>query len=57
MATFRHKNGGVAVVFTKVNINRLRADKNYREVKENKSDEVLNTKEDKDSKEVEQPLQ
>lgn len=57
MATFKHKNGGVAVVFTKVNINRLRADKNYREVKENGSDEVLNTKKDKDSKEVEQPLQ
>lgn len=59
MATFKHKNGGVAVVFTQTNINRLRADKNYREVQKNKSEKVLKPVEDKNSEEVEevQPLQ
>ena len=37
MTKFKHKNGGMTEVFTKVNINRLRADKNYTEVSENAS--------------------
>lgn len=35
MAKFKHKNGGIAEVFTELNINRLRADKNYVEMPEN----------------------
>lgn len=56
MAIFKHKNGGIAVVYTETNINRLRADKNYREVQENKSDKVLTTKKGEEVEEV-QPLQ
>lgn len=35
MTKFKHKNGGVAEVFTQLNIERLRADKNYVEIHEN----------------------
>lgn len=35
MAKFKHQNGGIAEVFTELNINRLRADKNYTEIPEN----------------------
>lgn len=35
MAKFKHKNGGITEVFTQVNINRLRKDKNYSEIAEN----------------------
>lgn len=45
MAIFKHKNGGTAEVFTKVNINRLRADKNYSEVLKNVSKKVKETPE------------
>lgn len=57
MAKFKHKSGGIAVVYTEVNINRLRADKNYREIQENRSDKVLTTKKDKEEVEQVQPLQ
>lgn len=32
MVKFKHKNGGITEVFTELNINRLRNDKNYTEV-------------------------
>lgn len=32
MAKFKHKNGGIAEVFTELNIERLRKDKNYTEM-------------------------
>ena len=35
MAKFKNKNGGIAEVFTDVNIERLRRDKNYSEIIEN----------------------
>lgn len=35
MAKFKHKNGGVAEVFTLSNIERLRKDPNYTEIVEN----------------------
>lgn len=37
MAKFKHKNGGIAEVFTQLNIERLRKDKNYSEVLEKAS--------------------
>lgn len=40
MTKFRHKNGGITEVFTKLNIERLRKDKNYTEVVENASKKV-----------------
>lgn len=40
MTKFRHKNGGITEVFTKLNIERLRKDKNYTEVLENASKKV-----------------
>lgn len=40
MAKFKHKNGGIAEVFTQLNIKRLRADKNYVEVSEKPSKKV-----------------
>lgn len=39
MARFKHKNGGIAEVFTELNINRLRTDKNYVEIPENAQSE------------------
>lgn len=51
MAKFKHKNGGIAEVFTELNINRLRADKNYVEVPENEKRE--DKKPLKEKKEVE----
>lgn len=56
MAKFRHKNGGIAEVFTEVNINRLRNDKNYSEIEEKASKKVKKTP--KATEEVEEkPLQ
>ena len=43
MAKFKHVNGGIAEVFTEININRLRNDKNYTEVLENASKKVKET--------------
>lgn len=37
MAKFKHKNGGICEVFTKLNIERLRKNKNYKEIDENAS--------------------
>ena len=45
MAKFRHKNGGIAEVFTQLNIERLRNDKNYTEVLANASKKVKKTPE------------
>lgn len=50
MTKFRHKNGGITEVFTKLNIERLRKDKNYTEVLEKASKKVIET-----SKKVEEP--
>ena len=56
MTKFKHKNGGIAEVFTETNIKRLRADKNYVEVPENEKKE--DKKPLKEKKEVEEkPLQ
>lgn len=41
MAKFKHKNGGIAEVFTKLNIERLRKDKNYVELSEKPSKKVI----------------
>lgn len=63
MAKFKHIDGGIAEVFTRVNINRLEQDKNYERIQENTSDNVINkTKKKKSTKnsaevEKEQPLQ
>ena len=43
MAKFKHKNGGIAEVFTQLNIERLRKDKNYTEVLERASKKVKET--------------
>lgn len=43
MAKFKHINGGIAEVFTELNINRLRNDKNYSEIEENASKKVKKT--------------
>ena len=43
MAKFRHKNGGIAEVFTEVNIKRLRASKDYVEVLEKAPKKVKKT--------------
>lgn len=43
MTKFKHKNGGIAEVFTELNINRLRQDKNYSEVVGNVSKKVKET--------------
>ena len=43
MAKFKHKNGGITEVFTELNINRLRNDKNYLEVLENAPKKVKET--------------
>lgn len=40
MAKFKHISGGIAEVFTLVNINRLRNDKNYSEIPKNTSERV-----------------
>ena len=32
MAKFKHKNGGIAEVFTQLNIERLRNNKDYKEI-------------------------
>lgn len=37
MTKFKHKNGGITEVFTQLNIERLRKDKNYKEIDENTS--------------------
>lgn len=62
MAKFKHKNGGIAVVYTQLNIERLRRDKDYTEVLENASNKVKETpKKTKEPKKVEEvenePLQ
>lgn len=58
MVTFKHKNGGIAKVYTQTNINRLRADKNYREVSKIKSEKVIKPIEEESSNKVDeiQPL-
>lgn len=43
MTKFKHKNGGIAEVFTQLNIERLRKDKNYTEVLEKASKKVKET--------------
>lgn len=43
MAKFKHKNGGIAEVLTKTNIERLRRDKNYQEMLENTPKKVKET--------------
>lgn len=43
MAKFRHKNGGIAEVFTEVNIKRLRTSKDYVEVLEKTPKKVNKT--------------
>lgn len=40
MAKFKHKNGGIAEVFTKLNIERLRKNKDYKEIVEDASEKV-----------------
>ena len=59
MVIFKHKNGGIAKVYTKSGIERLRADKNYTEVSKIKSKKVVKPIEDNSTQEVEevQPLQ
>lgn len=55
MTKFKHKNGGVCEVLTKVNIDRLRKDPNYKEIldkkKEAKNEENKSLEENKNSKE------
>ena len=43
MTKFKHINGGIAEVFTKTNIERLRRDKNYQEILENAPKKVKET--------------
>ena len=58
MAKFKHINGGIAEVFTEVNINRLREDKNYSEVLENASKKVKKTpKKEIEPEEVEEVVE
>ena len=58
MTKFRHKNGGITEVFTQLNINRLRADKNYSEVPENTSKKVKETpKKHKEPEKVEEVVE
>ncbi len=55
MAKFKHKNGGIAEVFTKLNIERLRNNKDYTEIAENASKKVK--KEPKQEVVEDKPLQ
>lgn len=58
MAKFKHVNGGIAEVFTELNINRLRKDKNYSEVLENASKKVIETpKKTKEPEKVEEVVE
>lgn len=62
MAKFKHINGGIAEVFTQLNIERLRNDKNYSEVLEKASKKVKETPKKEEPEKVEevveeQPLQ
>ena len=43
MAKFKHVNGGIAEVFTQLNIERLRKNKDYTEVLEKSSKKVKET--------------
>lgn len=52
MTKFKHKNGGIAEVFTKVNIARLQNDPNYVELVEK-----ANPKEKKSPKKVQEIVQ
>ena len=58
MAKFKHINGGITEVFTQLNINRLRKDKNYSEVLENASKKVKETpKKIKEAEKVEEVVE
>lgn len=58
MAKFKHKNGGIAEVFTQLNIERLRKDKDYTEVLENASNKVKGTpKKTKEPEKVEEVVE
>lgn len=58
MAKFKHKNGGIAEVFTELNIERLRRDKNYTEMLENTSKKVKETpKKTKEPEKVEEVVE
>lgn len=56
MAKFKNKNGGIAEVFTSINIERLRKDKNYTEVIEKPKKEKKNVKENIEEVEKVEPL-
>ena len=57
MAKFRHKNGGIAEVFTEVNIKRLRASKDYVEVLEKAPKKVNKTPKTTEEVVEDMPLQ
>lgn len=57
MAKFKHKNGGIAEVFTEVNINRLRNNGNYTEMEEKAPKKVKKTPKAKEEVVEEMPLQ
>lgn len=58
MTKFKHKNGGIAEVFTQLNIERLRRDENYSEITENASKKVKETpKKIKEAEKVEEVVE
>lgn len=57
MAKFKHINGGIAEVFTQLNIERLRNDKNYSEVLEKTSKKVKETPKKEEPEKVEEVVE
>ena len=57
MAKFKHKNGGIAEVFTEVNINRLRNNENYTEIEEKAPKKVKKTPKIEEEVVEDMPLQ
>lgn len=45
MTKFKHKNGGICEVFSKLNIEKLRKNPNYKEIKETSKEENKQNKE------------
>lgn len=50
MTKFKHKNGGICEVFSRINIEKLRKDPNYKEIKETSKEEQKPKEEQNESK-------
>lgn len=50
MAKFKHKDGGICEVFSRENIEKLRKNSNYKEIKETSKEENKPKEENKENK-------